>query len=160
HDIQLALAALAEVTLKQHGDSWLRDVLIGPHGFIFARAASALATAVRANDAGDYAKARTSAHEAGRLFNAAGNLAGALRAKAEEVYSLHLLYDGNDCVRLLNGLIEQLESHSYEWLRAQMSLEESNCAGLIGQLGETQTALAHGTAHAYEHHYANLFLRG
>ncbi len=41
-----------------------------------------------------------------------------------------------------------------------MSLEESNCANLVGDLGNYQTAIVEGLREAQAHNYVCLFLRG
>lgn len=159
-DSQAALGALAEVTRAQHRDSWLTDLLKGPHGKRFESGVTLLSGAVQANDKGDYAEGRNAAHAASKLFRSAGNLAAELRAQVEEVYSDHLLYDGRSCMTLVHSLHPQLQQHDYEWLRAESDLEESNCAGLTGDLGREHEAIEHGTDEAEKHEYLALFLRG
>ncbi len=159
-EAKIALAALAEVTQAQHADAWVNDLLAGDHGVEFETAVNLLSTAVNANDNGDYVGGQKAAHAASNLFRSAGNLAGELRAREEEVYSYHLLYDGRRCMTLVRGLLAQLQEQSYEWLRAQTSLEESNCSGLIGDLGGQRTAIERGIIRAAKHNYSALLLRG
>ena len=48
----------------------------------------------------------------------------------------------------------------YAWLQAEMHLEESNCAGLLGNRGVSRGAIAQGTQQARLHAYWALYLRG
>ena len=159
-DAQTALAALAAVARDRHGDLWLTDLLATSHTAGFQSGIILLSAAVRSNDNGDYSGARKSAHEAVVRFQKDGNIAAEIRALAEEAYSDHLLYDGGHCYTLVRSVDHQLEYRPYEWLRAQMSLEESSCAGLLGDFGTTKNAVIRGTNQAEAHHYPSLFLRG
>jgi CHAT domain-containing protein/tetratricopeptide (TPR) repeat protein len=159
-DAQTSLATLAHATQLWHEDSWLSDMLAGSHGSSFRSATILLSAAVRANESGDYAGGQKAAYGAGRLFRSVGNLAGELRAQAEEIYSHHLLYEGERCMKLAHDVGLRLRTHSYQWLQAETSLEESNCAGLLGDLGAARRATNRGTHQAEDHHYLNLYLRG
>jgi CHAT domain-containing protein/tetratricopeptide (TPR) repeat protein len=160
HEIGVSLTVLADITLKNHQDSWLKDVLTGPHDSNFIVGIDTLSKAVAANDNGDYLAGRNLAHEAASLFRISGNIASYLRAKTEELYSVHLLYEGKNCISLVQRLSSLAAEYNYPWLHAQISLEESNCAGLTGYPGETRIAVDRGTRLAREHHYFALFLRG
>jgi CHAT domain-containing protein len=155
-----ALVALAQVLKDRHGDLWLADLLSRTHRADVGSAVTLLAAAVRANGNGDYAKGRASAHDAALGFRRLGNLAGELRAKAEEVYSDHLLYDGNSCINLVSNVRHQARQYGYAWLEAQMSLEAANCEDLVGELGKERTDIDLGTKLANDHEYPGLFLRG
>lgn len=159
-DASFVVGVLAHVLSERHGDAWLADVLKQPHGDAFPAASAALASALRANDNGDYLEANQEAQRAARMFRSAGNNAAELRAKVEELYSDHLLYEGSKCVELANNLSIRLKQRNYEWLRAQTSLEQSNCAGLVGDQGVVSSAADRGTKEAAEHLYAALTLRG
>jgi CHAT domain-containing protein/tetratricopeptide (TPR) repeat protein len=157
---QVAVAAVAQITRNLHQDTWLTDLLSHTANEQFRLAVQALAVSIRANEDGDYLQGRKSASKAAELFRSAANPAGELRAEAEEVYSDHLLYEGDQCLSLLRTLTERLNHLSYAWLRAQTNLEESNCADLVGDFGTYETAIKKGTQEAKEHNYAALFLRG
>jgi CHAT domain-containing protein/tetratricopeptide (TPR) repeat protein len=157
---QAALTSLAKVLQDRHSDSWLMDLLAHPEHLTFAPAISALATALRANDSGDYAKGRMSARSAAAYFRSAHNLAGELRSQAEEVYSDHLLYDGRKCMHIAGSVRQRLPERRYMWLEAEMSLESATCEGLIGDLGRARSDISLGTKLAHDHEYASLFLRG
>jgi CHAT domain-containing protein/tetratricopeptide (TPR) repeat protein len=157
---EAALKALAETLMIQHGDIWLSDVLADPQGPSFDAAVLSLSAALVANDRGDYTAARIAAHDASRLFHSSGNMAAELRANAEEVYALHLLYEGQSCSALAERTNSRLGSHQYEWLKAQINLERSNCFDLLADLGKSKEALDRGTALAKEHGFEGLYLRG
>ena len=61
---------------------------------------------------------------------------------------------------LIRSRSAQLELTGYAWLQSEVSLEESNCAGLLGDLGTTQAAVAKGISLAKNHNYRTLYLRG
>jgi CHAT domain-containing protein/cytochrome c-type biogenesis protein CcmH/NrfG len=157
---QVAVAAVAQITRGLHQDTWLSDLLSRSAGEQFRLAIEALAMSVRANEDGDYVQARESAHRAAELFRSAANPAGQLRAEAEEVYSDHLLYEGDQCLLLLRKLKEPLKHAHYAWLHGQTDLEESNCSNLVGDLGTYETAIKKGTQEAKKYNYTALFLRG
>jgi CHAT domain-containing protein/tetratricopeptide (TPR) repeat protein len=159
-EAQVALSSLATVARDEHHDSWFDDFLAHTSGVQFPGAIEALAASILANEHGDYVAAKDSAQTAAELFRRASNPAGELRAKAEEVYSDHLLWEGKRCMALLRSLDEPLKRKSYTWLRAQMSLEQSNCADLVGDLGTYQAAIGRATQEAKAGNYPGLFLRG
>jgi CHAT domain-containing protein/cytochrome c-type biogenesis protein CcmH/NrfG len=155
-----ALAFLAALTRERHHDTWLGDLLAHVSGPGFARAVKTLASSIQANQQGDYLAGRSFAHKSAELFRLAGSPAGVLRAKVEEIYSDHLLWEGDRCESLLDSVKEPLEESSYKWLQAQASLEKSNCGDLVGDLGTYLTAIEKGTREAEENGYTSLYLRG
>jgi CHAT domain-containing protein len=157
---RFALTVLAEISRDKHEDRWLIDLLSATNSQQFSSGIDALADALRAGDRGDYAEYQASARKAVQLFREATNHAGLLRAEAEEVYTDHLLFEGQPCLALLKNIKEPLKDSSYTWLQAQMSLEESNCADLVGDLGAYQAAIDRGTHEAESSHYTGVFLRG
>ena len=156
----LALTALGELLKEQHGDRWLTDTLKQPKGSKFSPGIQQLAAAVSEDDRGDYSAARNSARHAAELFHQAANPAAELRARAEEVYADHLLWEGKSCISLLESLAGALKTSGYSWLRAQMSLEKSNCADQVGDLETYRLAIDTGVEEALAHHYQALYLRG
>jgi CHAT domain-containing protein/tetratricopeptide (TPR) repeat protein len=159
-EVRAALDAVAGITEQRHDDGWLADLLRHPPGTQFRSAINALAKSTVANEQGDYTEGRNSARIAVQLFKLAGSPAGELRAQAEEIYSAHLLYEGELCISLLHSLRPSLEHNNYSWIKAQVSLEESNCANLVGDLGTYQSAIGTGMSEAQTHNYAALYLRG
>jgi CHAT domain-containing protein/tetratricopeptide (TPR) repeat protein len=155
-----ALSELADIDRKNHGDVWLPDLLNARTSGQFSTGLKVLAASLRANERGDYSEGQELAHNAAVTLRAAANAAGEVRALAEEVYSDHLLWEGERCNSLLHTLARPLKRNSYTWLQAQMSLEESNCAELVGDLGNYQTAINRGALEAEKHSYNALFLRG
>jgi CHAT domain-containing protein/tetratricopeptide (TPR) repeat protein len=159
-EIQAALGVLAKMAETFHGDSWLAGLLSNTRGRNFPSAILLLASAVRSKDTGDYSEQLNSARRASQLFRLEGNLAGELRSEAEEIYAEHLLYEGRPCMSLIRSRSAQLELTGYAWLQSEVSLEESNCAGLLGDLGTTRAAVAKGVSLAKNHNYRTLYLRG
>jgi CHAT domain-containing protein/cytochrome c-type biogenesis protein CcmH/NrfG len=158
-DARAALSLLADITRMNHGDTWLTDLLNEPTSRKFSAGIKALATSLRANERGDYSEGQRSAHSAALMFRTAANAPGELRARAEEVYSDHLLWEGSQCLALLNQMAQRLDHSSYVWIHAQMSLERSNCANAVGDLGTYETAIGRGLGEAERHHYPSLSLR-
>ena len=158
-DARTALSVLAEIARKNHGDTWLADLLNDGTSGQFPAGMKALAASLRANERGDYSEGQWSAHSAALMFRAAANAAGEMRAKAEEVYSDHLLWEGPQCMALLNHMAKRLGHRSYTWIDAQMSLEQSNCANAVGDLGTYQAAIGKGLQEAARHQYPSLSLR-
>ena len=157
---KIALAALAEVLGRRHQDTWLGDVLSKSTGVSFPSAVAALAASIVADDRGDYSGAQTSAVRAAKLFHSAANPAGEIRAEAEEIYTDHLLWEGDRCLGLLRRIQGSLNRSQYGWIRAQMRFEQSNCANMVGDLGTYETAIAKGIDEAKIHDFPSLSLRG
>jgi CHAT domain-containing protein/tetratricopeptide (TPR) repeat protein len=155
-----ALPVLAALMAERHGDTWLADLLRHTTGAQFPFGLQALSASVAADDSGDYSAANKLAHNAIQLLRAAGNPAGELRAQAEEVYSDHLLWEGERCILLLRSLDASLKRNAYGWLRGQMSFEMSNCASIVGDLGTYEAAIIVGIREAQIHKYTSLYLRG
>lgn len=160
HEARNALGILARIAHEQHQDTWLSDLLDHASGPGFQNAIAAFALSVQYNLNGEYDKARDSAEKAAELFRTAANPAGELAAKTEEIYSDHLLFEGDPCMLLLRSVQEPLEHSSYRWLQAQSSLEESNCADLVGDPSTYKRAIQKGMDLATAHDYKNLYLRG
>jgi CHAT domain-containing protein len=160
NDARIALDVLGRITQERHADSWLAELLSQIGGATFPLAVRTLAASLIANQSGDYTEGLKSAQSAVLLFRKAANHAGELRALAEEVYSEHLLWEGKPCIQLLDSLEPNLRNSSYTWLRAQMGLERSNCANLVGDLGTYQSSIDRGTNDAQIHNYKSLYLRG
>src|ERR1019366_4890344 len=108
-----ALFFLAELTSQQHGDRWLADLLRGSPAPHFPQAASALAGAVKANDAGEYDVSRQQADLAEQLFRASGNTAGALRAEFEQSFEAQISRRSEECRQLANAALAESEKYSY-----------------------------------------------
>ena len=157
-----ALSLLAGITgdPQRHNDAWLGDLLRNSSGGQFPVAVQALASAIKRDKDGCYADAQHLAHGATQLFHAAGNPAGEARAEAEEVYADQLLWEGERCLALEQRVEQQLQGHNWGWIQGQMSLEKSNCANQVGDLGTYQTALIRGVREAEAHNYTSLQLRG
>jgi len=154
-----ALSILAAITRDRHDDLWLTDFLRGPTTGSFSQAVKVLADSLDSNEKGDYVAERDSAQKAALLFRIAGNTAGELRANAEEVYSDHLLWEGHRCLALLSSIANPINRHRYAWLEAQMSLEQSNCANAVADLGTYRAAIDKGLSLAERYKYPALRLR-
>ncbi|MFI5106659.1 MAG: tetratricopeptide repeat protein, partial [Terriglobales bacterium] len=137
-----ALFSLADLTSRQHGDRWLADLLRGSSAPRFPRAASALARAVQANDAGDYGVSREHADRAEQLFRASGNQAGTLRARFEQIFAVQFARHSEECRQQATSALAESEKYPYSWLQIQLGLEKGVCSFLTGDIGADEKVTA------------------
>jgi CHAT domain-containing protein len=154
-----ALFFLADLTIRQHGDRWLADLLRSSSTPDFSQAVNALARALKANDAGEYDASRQQADLAEKLFRASGNTAGALRAQFEQIFSAQLTRRSEDCRRHATAALAESEKYSYSWLQIQLGLEKSVCSFLMGDIGADEKATARAEELAQKSGYGGLYLR-
>ncbi len=154
-----ALFFLADLTSRQHGDQWLADLLHGSSAPHFPQAITALARAIRANDAGEYAVSRQQAHLAEQLFRASGNTAGALRSEFEQSFEAQISRRSEQCRRQATTAAAESEHYSYPWLQTQLGLEKSVCSLLMGDLGTHEKAALRAQDRAEQAGYGALYLR-
>jgi CHAT domain-containing protein/cytochrome c-type biogenesis protein CcmH/NrfG len=154
-----ALFFLADLTSRQHGDRWLADLLRGSSAPHFPRATTALARAVKANDAGEYDVSRQQAELAERLFRASGNIAGALRAEFEQSFAAQMTRRSEACRGEATAALAESEKYSYTWLQIQLGLEKGDCSGLMGDLGVDESAARRAMERARKSGYWALYLR-
>jgi CHAT domain-containing protein/cytochrome c-type biogenesis protein CcmH/NrfG len=159
-DALRALFFLAKLTSQRHGDDWLSDLLHESSTANFSQAIIALATAVKANETGDYDISRQQALLAERLFNASGNVAGRLRAQFELAYSNQVARRTDECRRAATVALTQSERFNYPWLQIQLGLEKAVCS-LLGQndWGADERVSRVAMARARDAHYDGLYLR-
>ena len=158
-DFRGALFVLADIAEKDHQDPWLRDLLSASASQDFAKALTALAGSVAANDVGDYTAAQHKAIQAERLFVSARNPAGMMRARVENVYALHLSHEGTRCLRAIETGKNNINSSPYQWLQVQFHIEQAICLGLMGDIGEAQRLLKQAVADGAKVRYNTLYLR-
>src|SRR6185295_9291268 len=132
------LTAVALIFEDEHGDHWLSELLGGTSAPAFPSAAAALATAIRATERGDFDGAFAHAHRSASLFDDAKSEAGALRARLEMVYDLHLSEKARDCVRLSAELRPRLRSARYPALAVQLATELGICLNMAGEVGAAE----------------------
>jgi CHAT domain-containing protein/cytochrome c-type biogenesis protein CcmH/NrfG len=154
-----ALFFLAELTSRQHGDSWLTDLLRGSSAPHFPQAANALARAVKANDTGEYDVSRQQGELAEKLFRASGNTAGALRAEFEQSFADQISRRSEECRRWSISAGAESKRYSYPWVQIQLGLEESLCSLLMGDLGTDEKAASRAQERAQQAGYGTLYLR-
>src|SRR5580658_10135796 len=122
-----ALQTMADAFVERHHDAWLRDVLKTPHSARAMEAFAALGRAAEADARGDAVHAGPDAQAAERLFRVVANVAGALRAEFEYVYSLQLRGLYGECAVRAEPLVEATESRPYSWLIAGALIEVGGC---------------------------------
>jgi CHAT domain-containing protein/tetratricopeptide (TPR) repeat protein len=154
-----ALFFLADLTRQQHGDRWLDDLLHSSSASHFPQAITALALALKANDAGEYSVSRQQADLAEQWFRASGNMAGVLRAQFEQTFAAQIERHSEQCRRKATAALTESEKHSYPWLQIQLSLEEGVCSGLMSDLGTDERAAQGAVNQAQKSGYGTLYLR-
>lgn len=158
-EVRSALAALAEIATQRHDDRWLTDLLAFSSSASFPIAAGHLSAALRLNDSGDNVAARQHAAVAERLFAAAGNEAGALRARVEYIFASQDAQDGRDCVKSSTGVWPRINVRKYSWLKAQFLIEQGNCVWFIGDLGRAQQSFEQAAQQAEAGGFREVYLR-
>ena len=154
-----SLRFLAELTAEQHGDLWLGDFLAGSSAPTFSSGVQALALAIKANEAGDYVKAKSSAARAEQLFASGSNTAGVLRARLENIYALHLSHEGISCLSAVSASADEIAEHPFPWMHIRFHLEESSCLALMSNLGNALRVVDAALKEAQEHRYGASSLR-
>ena len=154
-----ALFFLADLTTQQHGDRWLADLLRGSSAPNFPQAVTALARAVKTNDAGDYGVSREQADRAEQLFRASGNMAGVLRAQFEQIFAAQIDRRSEECRRQATVALAESEKYSYPWLQIQLGLEKGVCSELMSDIGADERAARRAMDRAEKSGYGALYLR-
>ena len=122
-DAAVALRVTAEFQARDFRDPWLSDLLRSEN----LNAFSLLAAAARSNNTGSYEDSISAALQAEREFRAVSNRAGEMRARLERIYALQRSEHGRECTGYAVGLIEDLASTDYRWLKARAALELTTC---------------------------------
>jgi CHAT domain-containing protein/tetratricopeptide (TPR) repeat protein len=154
-----ALSELAFVLLCHHRDRWLNDFLGSGPSDSLAPAVSKLGEAVRTNIAGNASGGRVASIQAQALFRQAGNRAGIMRAQLEEVYSLHRLFHGADCLRLATQLEQSLLDKDYVWIKSQLGLERFACFSSQTKMTRGSETISASLHLAEQSGYGTLYLR-
>jgi CHAT domain-containing protein len=154
-----ALFFLADLTRQQHGDLWLADLLRGSSAPNFPPAVTALARAVKANDAGEYDVSSAQADLAEKWFRAQGNTAGVLRAQFEQIFAAQISRRSEACRRQATAALAESEKRPYPWLQIQLGLEKGVCSSLMGDIGADEKATGRAMDRAKKSEYGALYLR-
>ncbi len=123
---------------KEHGDSWLSDILEIPPLTQVEDAFRALQNAVQLNASGDFEKAVSAAREAQAVFQKTGNAAGLARAQLEEIYSYQRSTNAGVCLQSANQLERSISSKDYPWLKGQLYLDRASCLNMLGLRQQAQ----------------------
>lgn len=160
NETEAALAELANMAKRNHGDAWLEDLLADTFPS-FHRAVSDLAKATVANEGADAISAQRYASEAENLFRTLprANGAGELRAKFESMFASKIDQDGAECLKNSARAESEAAGRSYLWLEAQFLLEEGSCQWLLGNLGAARQKYLAAAETAKQSGYQALYLR-
>jgi CHAT domain-containing protein/cytochrome c-type biogenesis protein CcmH/NrfG len=149
----------AQLAFQNHQDSWLHDLLAEINGDVTENLGIlTLAKAKKSNGMGFFQEANTLSKRASRIFEAKEE-AGRMGAQFEEVYSTHLLQQGEACYQKASSLLSRLHGKAYAWLEIQTLLEASICSNMTGRLREAIRGANRALALAESHKYGNLYLR-
>jgi CHAT domain-containing protein/tetratricopeptide (TPR) repeat protein len=157
-----AVAKLAEMLRRDHGDSWLAEMTATPRSAGFQAGLEKLAAARISNQRLDVAHATAGlmqAREAQRVFRQAGSRPGVMWASFEEVYSLHQLIKSEECYAGAERLEVDLSGAPYAWLRARNLIESGVCAMRIGRLGDAAARLRQAEAASLQAGFGDTTLR-
>ena len=154
-----ALFFLADLTLQQHNDHWLSDILRASSAADFPLAVAALSRAVQANYAGQYDIATEQSAQARQMFQSSGNRAGALRAQFELAFAAQLKRDSEVCRQQAAAALAESEKYSYPWLQVQLGLEKGVCSFLTGNIGADEKTAGRALDLAQKSSYGSLYLR-
>lgn len=154
-----AVATLGQILFSSHHDRWLLDVLANEKHSETEPGFAALAKSLKANLAGDPKDGRAHAQDAESFFRRASNGPGVLRARMEELYALHRLFHGPECVQLADSLKRELERSEYTWMKIQVALEEYSCWTSQARLDRGEKLVATALKLSREANYVTLELR-
>ncbi len=158
-DFREALRVLSEITLKNHGDRWLADVLASASSPGFPLAIAEISSSIKSNDTGDNVAARQHASAAERLFTSMRQTAGALRAHVEYIFASHDAQEGTECIRAAEDLDRRLGGPPYVWLRIQADIEQGTCSWFVGNFGAARERYEKAEREAKSSGYKAIFLR-
>ena len=154
-----ALFLLSKTIDSYHADQWLADLLQGATGRDFPSAVSALATALSANDAGNYDEAVEQSIVAEKAFSQSANTAGILRSRFERLFALQFIHSGQRCAQTVATTLEPVLSSSYAWLKPQVLLEDSACLITNAEIGKSRARIAEAIKLAEKSGYGDTYLR-
>ena len=154
-----ALQTLSIILNAKHHDSWLSDFMQAGSSPRLMTATRELSHAVEANEAGSPLQAREKSIKAQLAFDSADNPPGAMRAKLEEVYSLHRLFRGPECLRIAAQLADRIVGQHYSWLFTQLQLEKFSCLASEAKIDRGENVISKALDVATTSGYDTLLLR-
>lgn len=152
-----ALNELSGILVASHADYWLADLLSELQQKPTSRAAlPSLADSVKLQTS-DLDRARDSAFDALRFFNASRSHAGEWISRFELSYADQLAHRTSECLTEAGGRGGPRLAERYPWLRAQLALETAACTNLSNEAARDLASEALSLAKL--HHYPSLELR-
>ena len=152
------LNELADLTIKEHSDFWLKDFLIALKSGS-SQPVTELGAAVVANQQGRTADALQHARHAIAGFARQHNSPGELRAQYEEVYAYQRQLNGSACRSRAGPLAQSLSSTKYPWLQSQTALENAICLNFLGNYSTIDDEIARSRKLAIQANYSTLLMR-
>ncbi|HEY1938095.1 MAG TPA: CHAT domain-containing protein [Candidatus Angelobacter sp.] len=153
-----AVRKLGSALTSDHADPWLEDFLaaLKPGDL---PAITALSAALHLNTKGEHKDAITQAQKAAQIFARQKNHAGEYRALLEEIYAYRRALDGKACLARAGPLWSELSRTNYQWFKALLSLDKSECENLLGAFAESDGNLQASRQIAVQHDFPTFALR-
>jgi CHAT domain-containing protein len=148
-DLEDGLADLGILLRREHGDSWLADLLAArPRTPPLGRAVSLLAQSELNISMAKNSEARAELLQAVRLFHQSQVPAGEVRADFDQALLEQVQHRGDPCARIAeatqhNGLLVR-----YSWLKIQIALEAGVCGpvNIRGSLDPVRKSLSEASS--------------
>ena len=156
--VEQVLNGLARLLSEQHNDPWLRDLLGADRDSrIVDKAVRLLADSERKIEVSDDDHARDEASAALSLFHRAGVSAGEMRARFVLIFLKQIEHRDWPCESMAQAMRREPTLQAYAWLRIQVQLEDSLCAGVADK--QALEAARSGIELSNAHHFPILNLR-
>jgi hypothetical protein len=156
---QEQLHGLAVELEKHGGDRWLGDLVGGPQTDSWKRGVASLSRSMKLNLAGERSAADREAEHAIDAFDRAGNRAGALAARVEQLYALNRSYTVGRCLSAARGLEQSLARQGYTFYLIQFLIELGGCQSRADNLSIAERNLTRALELARLADYRGLELR-
>jgi CHAT domain-containing protein len=129
------LDALAQLLRRQHSDRWLEDLLKADSSESgFAATVASLSESYRDDAAGKFARVETLARATNRQKKTTENEALRIQNQWQLLFAKRLSLHTRTCLQMAEQLWREVDRTSYQWLRARVLLDYSQCADHDNQL--------------------------
>lgn len=153
-----ACTRLGQILKERHGDLWLAECVESLRN-AEASGLRDLAAARTGNQRGDDMNgALKSARDAKRTFSGPGTQPENLWARFEEVASLRGLMQYDECLAAAEQVMQDLATHHYAWLTAQLQIQAAVCFMRLGRLADGAAQLRHAIQAGQTARFGDTFL--
>jgi hypothetical protein len=158
-EIKQYLEKLSGLLLVGHDDPWLSEFLRYKDHAQFPSAVTLLARAIKEHRDGNPNEVLIISRRAKIAFHRMHNPAGEGRALWEEIYALQRLDHSKECLTLIGRTEKRGIVSRFPWLKGQMLLEKSACAGRRDDLSQAVSLAQQAIVVARNAKYSILELR-